>query len=186
MKPAKNKIKALSLRTFLSFLLIVVAIGGAALYYLATGYLRDFATEVGHTVADGTASGKQIEELQVLKGQLSQSQDLVDKANRLFSTSDAYQSQAVTDIQRYASASGVTISKTSFDVPVDQLSTGIGKEFIVTLSSPVSYMSLLRFLDGIEGNLPKLQVMNVGIGRLTNGPSGEVSIDEINITIAVR
>ncbi len=177
---------ARTLRGILGFLLVLVAVIGGGLFYLGTEQLRNYAVEVSHVVADGEASGKQIEGLQVLKGQLSQSQELVNKANLLFATPDSYQSQVVGDLQRYASASGVTITKTSFDVPEGEAIPTGGEAVTVVLASPASYLSVLKFLDGIEGNLPKLQVMNIGLGHLTNGASGDVSVDEIIITVATR
>lgn len=170
-----------SLRAVLSTLLVIVIIGGGALFYFGLGMLRDYSIEVNQTLADASASASQVDELQRLKSQLAQSTSLTDKANQIFSTPQAYQSQALSDVQNYAAASGVRIANTNFE----DASSGT-YVMTLTLRQPVSYKSLITFLHNLEGNLPKLQVTSISLGHVAGGNADSVKTGEIKIGIAVR
>ncbi|MFZ3016595.1 MAG: hypothetical protein WA041_02755 [Candidatus Microsaccharimonas sp.] len=175
--------KATSTRTFLIFLFIVTlgaAVGG---FYLVFEQIKAYAIEVSHSVTDADASGGQIAELQALKQELADREQLVDKANKLFATPDNYQSQSLKDVQKYAQTYGMTILNTKFESTTDGAN---GNIFVITLQSPVSYTKLLQFLDAIEGNLPKMQVTSVSLGRTSSGSAGEVTTEDIKIGISTR
>ena len=179
MKP-KKQFKPQNLRTLLSMLLIVVAGGGAAVFYLGNTIVGDYAVEVNHRLADAEASGKQIEELQTLKSQLAQSNSLVSKANMIFATPGNYQSRAITDLERYAEAAGLVITKTTLD------NARAGRYSVtIQLQQPVSFSRLIGFLNNIEGNIPKMQVSSIKLGPGSDG-SNSVSTGDIKIDISVR
>lgn len=171
-----------SLRTILFVALSLIILGGAGLFYLGLEDIRNYAVEVNHTVADAKASGTQVQELQSLKSQLTQSEQLITKANQMFATPANYQSQAISDLQKYAAISGVSITKTSFDADA----AGPTRTMTVSLRSPVSYTGLIRFLDGIEGNLPKMQVSSINLSHVNGRGADVVNVDDIKLTIAVR
>ncbi|MEO6109659.1 MAG: hypothetical protein ABIP50_01445 [Candidatus Saccharimonadales bacterium] len=186
----KDGMKATSIRSLLTFVIVILILAMAGGFYLGLGKVRTTALDVSHTAADANASGKQIDELQKLKLVLTQSQGLVDKANALFSTPASYQSQALKDVQKYASQSGVTISNTNFDLKEDTKDTptvtNTSKPFSITLKSPVSYTKLLSFLDDIEGNLPKMQVTSIDLSRPTTTGSDNVITGDIKIVVSTR
>ena len=171
-----------ALRGVLLVILIAIMSGGAGLFYIGLNQLREYAVEVNHTAADAQASDTQVQSLQKLKDQLAKSQALVAKANQLFATPESYQSQAVTDINTYASVAGLTVTKTSFDVPTP----GENPVVTVSLKAPVSYAKLINFLSGIEGNLPKMQVTSINLSHVNGGGSDSVAVDDIKIAIATR
>lgn len=179
MKPNKQ-FKPQGLRTLLSVLLVVVALGGGALFYLGNTFVGDYAVEVNHRLADAEASGKQIEELQMLKSQLAQSNSLVSKADKIFATPENYQSTAITDLENYAEAAGVVITKTV----LDNARTG-RYSITVRLQQPVSFSRLIGFLNNIESNVPKMQVSSIKLGPGTNG-SNSISTGDIKIDVSVR
>lgn len=190
-KPIKNN-QATNTRNFLAFLLVVVTIGAAAGFYFGLQIIKEYSLEVTHTVADSSASAKSIDQLSALKQQLADGQPLVAKAEKLFSTPSAYQTQALKDISKYAGEAGITISSIDSANPESgaggsSLSpSGTGYSEIITLQNPVSYTKLLQFLDAIEGNLPKMQITGVTIDRPSNPSGDQVSTDKITITVAVR
>ncbi|MDB5162628.1 MAG: hypothetical protein JWN28_235 [Candidatus Saccharibacteria bacterium] len=179
---AKQPFKPQALRAVLVVVLILIISGGAGLFYLGLIKIQTYAVEVNHTIADAEASGTQIQRLQALKGQLSQSEALISKANQMFANQENYQAQAITDIRNYANAAGLTITKTNFDVQ----EVGANPSMTVSLKSPVSYGKLIQFLDGIEGNIPKMQVTGIGINHVNGGNADTVIVDDIKITIATR
>ena len=182
-KGEAKKMNATTVRNILSFLLVVVVLGTIGGFYYGLQIIRSYSLEVSHAITDSSASGQNVEQLSDLKKQLADGQALVTKANQLFSTPTTYQTQALKDISKYAADSGVTI--TSID-SVDPATSGGALAETITLKSPVSYMSFLKFIDAIEGNLPKMQITGITIGRPAS-PSGDlVSTEKITITVATK
>ena len=171
--------------------MFVVIAGAAAGFYFGLQTIRTYALDVSHTVSDANASGKNVEQLSELKQALADREPLVAKANSLFATEATYQSQVLKDLQKYASDAGITISNTSFDkqsasdtAPIASAVTS--ESVVVTVSSPVSYARLMKFLDELEGNLPKLQVTGISLSRPANATGDLVATDKITITVATR
>jgi len=178
----KNEFRPANLRTLLAVTLVLMALGGGALFYWGVTNVREYAVAVDQRGIDAEASGQQIQELQVLKNQLSQSNSLVAKANKLFATPSNYQSQALNDVRNYANAANLSIAHTSFSTP------GEGGSYAITVAfnEPVTYSQLITFLHQVEGNIPKLQVSELSLKRVENGDANSVSVGDIKIDIAVR
>ena len=181
MKPQKQ-FKPQSLRSILSALLVILVLGGAALFYLGLNLVRDYAVKVDQRLADAEASRLQVGELQLLKGQLAQSNSLVEKANLVFATPGSYQAQVLGDLKKYADAAGLTLGKTTFG------EAGAAGTYTVKVNfgGTVSYSKFIAFLHNIEGNLPKLEVTSLSLGRATNGSPDSIKIEDINISVSVR
>lgn len=182
----ESGMKATSARKLLLSLFVLIIIGGGAGIYFGLEQIKTLAVDVSHTTADAHASEDRIEGLQKLQQALAQRESLISKANKLFTTDTNYQSQALTDIQRYASKTGVAISSTDFNTD-NQGATGLGgRSFTVKLKSPVAYDKLLKFMNAIEGNLPKMQITKIEISR-PSAPSGnDVNVGDISITVSTR
>jgi len=177
----KKPFKPQNLRTLLSVLLAIIVIGGGALFYFGLGIVKEYAVEVDHRLADADASAQQIQGLQTLQGQLSESNSLVEKADRLFATPDTYQSQALNDIKQYADLAGIAINGTSMDDTANGTHT-----VTVTLKNPVSFAAFVNFLNNIEGNLPKLQVSSLSLSHADGNDPDKVQVSEIKIDVLVR
>lgn len=181
----KQAFQATSLRKLLVFLMILIlaaAIGG---FYLGLQQIRAYAVEVSHTTQDASASGAQVDRLRVLEQQLAQTQTLVEKADRIFTTDADYQSQAVKDLQKYASVAGVTISNTDFAQGGDIASQPY-RLVTIRLEQPVSYERVVRFLQLVEGSIPKMQVDSITITRPASASGDQVNVESIGIRISVR
>jgi Tfp pilus assembly protein PilO len=179
---AKQTFKPQTLRTVLLIALMIIIVGGLGLFYLGLNEVRKYAVEVNHSIADAEASNVRVQALQGLKNQLAQSETLIAKANQMFATPDNYQDQAITDTNNYANASGLTIAKISFDDVV----AGVSPTMTVSLKAPVPYSKLIQFLDGIEGNIPKMQVSSIGLTHVNGANADSVAVDDIKIMIATR
>lgn len=185
---------AKTMRGVLAFLLVLIIVGAGAGFYFGLDIVRSYSVEVSHANADATASATNVQDLDQLKTQLANTQTLVSKADQLFSTPDTYQTQALKDISKYATESGVVISSidsantSTTDTNTSTTTPAAGSNYseIVTIQSPVSYANFLKFLDAIEGNLPKMQITGISIGRPADGTPGEITTDKITITVAVR
>lgn len=204
---------ATTLRGVLIFVLVAIIGVGAAGVYFGLQVIRGYATEVTNVSADALASNTLVSDLQALEGTVSQSSNLIDKANRMFSTTQDYQGQALQDVRAYADLAGISISNTSFEAPevetppaTETPSTGatdpttgatttpaapvqptpLQNVIVVTLNSPVSYAQLLKFIDAIEGNLPKMQIKELNIQRPTNASGDLVEVEPIVIQVLTR
>ncbi|HEY8886730.1 MAG TPA: hypothetical protein VIM31_04515 [Candidatus Microsaccharimonas sp.] len=190
MKNSKSKMtQATTTRNILATTLVIVIIGAAVGFYFGLQLIRGYALEVTHAVTDSHASGQNIDELSKLQQQLADGQGLVAKADALFSTPATYQTQALKDISKYASEAGVSIS--SIDSAKSDTATGAATTApdyseTITIQSPVSYAKFLKFLDAIEGNLPKMQITGITIGRPTIQAGDQITTDKITVTVSTR
>ena len=175
----KKRFRPHELRTLLAVLFVAIVLGGAVGFYWGLDMVRQYAHAVNQQLADADKSGDQIQELQSLRNQLSQSTALIEQANLMFATPTTYQSQAINDIENAANAAGVDVASTNFsDSEASTLS--------VTLNQPVQYGQFIQFLTNIEGNLPKLQVTSLVINQSSNPNAGTINVGEIKIKVAVR
>ena len=182
-----SPIKAVTVKKILSFTMILIIVGSAAGFYFGLQIIRSYALEVSRTVQDSNASGTNIEQLSSLKTALSEREALVAKAATLFATKNNYQSQSLKDVQKYANLAGLTISSTEFDTPPTVgAPPAASQSVVVTLQNPISYSKLIKFLDAIEGNLPKMQVTGVNLSRPPSSTADTIVTDKITITVATR
>lgn len=187
MKNTEQRSRTTMTRNFLAFLLVLVVIGTSAGFYFGLQFVKAYAVDVSHTVADANASGGNVTRLSTLKNQLAAKENLIAKANKLFSTPDTYQTQALKDVSKYAKEAELTISNIESTNPDG--AAGLASERYsetITLKSPVSYIKFLQFLDAIEGNLPKMQVTGISIDRPINPSGDQISTDTITITVATK
>lgn len=171
-----------SLKALLATLLVVVAFGGAGLFYLGLNYVQEYAVKVNHSTQDADASAKQVQALQLLRTQISEGGGLITKANQLLASPETYQTQVLTDLNTYAARSNVKIDSTEFGDP-----SADGKHTItVRLQNPVTYTGLITFLDNIEGNVPKLQVTSIQLSHTSTNPAANVTVGDIKIQVMTR
>ena len=180
----KSKMTASKLRGILSFLIVLTLGLSAAGFYYAQGWLSELAVSVSHTIADSTTSGNNVQALNKLQVELSSRQDIIARANNILTSRQTYQTQAVGDLTAYARATGVSISNYTFPASTDSASTPT-TTITITLGNPVSYVSLLKFMKAIEGSLPKMQILNINIGRIA-GDSQSVRVDQLTVAISTR
>lgn len=187
MKP--SKLTAVSLRAFLATMIVLIIILAGVGFYFTQDWLRSYSRTVGQAVADSISTGNDIQNLQKLQKELEERQDTIVKASSLITSTQTYQSQAIQDLKTYASLSGVAISNFTFTPVTATPTTGAAAStaatsgVTVTLTSPVGYTSLLKFLTLIEGNIPKMQVSSMSLGRIS-GSSDSVKIDTITIEVS--
>lgn len=178
-----SKLTAVSLRGILATMIVLmIALAGVGFYFAQT-WLRDYSKTVGQAVADSISTGNDIQNLQKLQGELEERQDTIAKASNLITSTQTYQSQSIQDLKTYAAISGVAISNFSFTTIGATASASSGSGVTVTLSSPVPYTSLLKFLTLVEGNIPKMQVSSMSLGRIA-GSADSVKIDTITIEVS--
>lgn len=183
----KSGMTAKTLRSILSVLIFVLIALSVVGFYFAQNWLLEFAVSISHTVADSNASGNNLQSLSQLERELADRQDVIVKASTLIAPIGTYQSQAIQDLNKYASDAGISISNYSFTQPgaaTPTLKTASGSSLITaTLASPISYTKLLKFMNSVESNLPKMQISSVNLGRVNGGNNDSVRIDQLTIEV---
>lgn len=179
----QKKFKAQNLKSILTVVLVFVALGAGAAFYFGIENLRAYATEVDKRTQDATASSTQIDQLQRLKTEIAQNQSLIDRANTIFSTPDNYQSQALTDIKNHADQAGLSIASTQFGTSDSNAAT---RTITIKLNAPVSYTKLITFFNGIENNIPIMQVSSATLTHVEAGNSDSVTVGDIEISMSVK
>lgn len=185
----KSKMNAITLRRILATS-IVLLIGLASVgFYFAQNFLHDFATSVGQTVAQSKTTDNSLQSLNTLQTKLAGEQDIINKTNTIFASTANYQTQSVQDLITYAAATGITISNYTFPAASATSTSGTDNipltQVTLTLVSPVSYTNLLRFMADIEGNLPKMQITSLNLGRV-DGDNASVQIQQLTVAVYTR
>lgn len=185
MSNEDKSFKATNLRGILIFIMVAVIGASVAGFWYGLQQIRAQAIDVNHAAQDANASNEKVEQIQVLQQQLAQAQTLVAKADKLFASPEGYQSQAIKDLQRYAAEAGVSISSTDFP-PADPAALGTTRQVVVTITQPVSYARLIRFLQLIETSIPKMQVQGVTVSRPAQASGDLVNVEPLTINISVQ
>lgn len=115
----------------------------------------------------------------------------VNKANSLLASSQSYEDQTKKDLDTYATNSNITISSTSFseisqvtDIP--GLSLSLQHSIVsISLSNPVKFNDLIKFLKSIETNLPKLQPSEIKISPVS-GSDEMVNVESLKVEVYIR
>jgi hypothetical protein len=198
---------ATSLRLTLSISLFAIMIITGVLFYFIDGQLRTFATDVSHTALDASASQNTVQTLQKIQRELTNDKDIIAQANSIVADSQSYQyqDQIVSDLNRYASTSGIKITNLDFSASTSTGSPSSGKapttapgttaptapsgvkttSVAVTMENPIGYGNFLQFLRSIEDNLTKMQVQKISLSKGTGG-NDDVSSDVLTIQVYVR
>lgn len=198
---------ATGLRLTLSISLFVIVIVTGVLFYFIDRQLENVATDVSHTVIDANASQNTVQTLQKIQRELADDKDIITKANSIVADSQSYQyqDQIVSDLNRYAGASGIVITNIDFSATTSGTGststnktqttpgtaapttpTGVKSTSVaVTMKNPIGYSNFLKFLRSIEDNLTKMQVQKISLSKGT-GSNSDISSDVLTIQVYVR
>jgi hypothetical protein len=146
--------------------LIVVLLGsfGAGAWWVQ-GILAEKVRETDHAKIDAELSATEVQQLKQLDKQLDEQEDIVERAKQIAANSAQYQyqDQVIQDVSSYAARYGIQVSTFDFSTAKTTASAGGAKKtpFTVTLKGPLSFVTFMRFLRDIEGNLTKIQVTSL-------------------------
>jgi hypothetical protein len=184
---SRSKLKPTGLRTGLATFLVIIALGGGIGFYYGYQYLSNLGDNT--KVAIENALGSQAannQEVTKLQEEVEAKQDIGTKAANFVVPASDYQTQAIEDINRYASRYNVSVSNYGFESSNTPLNSGVNTAVItVTLENPISFTNLMRFIRGIETNTPKLQPQGISIDRSQSGGSS-VRVEPLKIEVYTR
>lgn len=178
-------------------IVLIIGLTGVG-FYFAQEYLSKIALEVNNIVLTSTAGNGDSQSVSELQKAISDRQVAVTKANAIITPAGTYTEQIISDLNKIASQSGVTIANYAFanasatgatpDTTAKPTTTISGvqvKTATVTLGSPLSYTSLLEFIRLVETNLPKMQISGVTIAR-DAGSANSVTVQPLTIEVYTR
>lgn len=189
-----KQLKATTLRTFLIVSIILLLTMSVVGFYFIQNYLRDLAINNLSQDTSVITTSKTASDAKAIQAEVTKYQGIGNKSSSFFASSQTYQNQITNDLKSYASVSGVNISNLSFDqstlpgssTKATSSSSGLNsKNVVITIESPVQFTKLMKFIKGIESNLPKMQVSNISITPSSTSKE-TVSVDPITIDYYVR
>lgn len=212
-----NELTPIRLRLILAVLLILLSAAAVGVFMVGYNQIKLHASTAQDVAAKAQVSQSSLDNLRTTKKLLEENKSAVARADQLVSQSKSYvyQDQIISDINRYASEAGLSITNITFTdaktTPVSaptttatsaatsaggaspSLTTAASPAGVksmtaaVTLKNPVDYNNMLTFIHLLEESLFKMQVSEIGLSRSSdqNKPDG-VSSDVLTIEVYVR
>ena len=191
---SSKTLKASSLqKTLIVIVLVAISISAVGFYYIQNT-LKETAISVGKSITASAASGNtNTDTAKSLQLKIEAAEPAIAKADALYSTESSYQNQMTTDITAYALNANIKISGYTFGTKSvatttpnseKSLSDNGTSSMTLSLENPVQFASLMRFLQSIETNIPKMQITNLKITKGAN--SGFVTVDPIIIEAYIK
>jgi hypothetical protein len=184
----KANMTSTTLRGILIAAVFIALAGASAGFYVGLGWIRSYTEEVNTVIIASAESGDTVSSINIIQEQLAKQQEIITAANSLFALSTNYQTQAITDIYRYADKTGITVTDIKFDetsAAQPSSSSLITRPITASLEGQVPYTNLLQFMKYIETSVPKIQIGSIDLSRPTDG-SKNVSISSISLRMYVR
>lgn len=183
-------------------LLIIISAGLILLgYQTVSGY----GAQVSSTVAVSSSDEKTLKDLEIISKALDEQRPIVEKSKGIIadkSNTYAYQRQIIQDITRYANKAGIQVTSFTFAAAAGtgtassapaaapapgaatatSMPAGLSPVSItVALSGGVSYTTLYKFLQLLEGNLLHMEIENLNLSRPTGTETASISSLTIRI-----
>lgn len=200
----KRALTARRLRIILIVTMVLVILGaGGGFIYAKTG-LDSYVASIRQLNADADSGNSNIVTLKNLKTKLEQEQTLINKTHAIIADNSTYADTIINSITDIANSSGVAMTSLEFVDDAAAATTGTAapatttpaapsttpvlagvtkKSITVTLKSPLSYSSLMKFLAGIEMSTPKMQINTVTLSKDTGD---NVATQAFTIQVYVR
>lgn len=192
MKKTKGGLKATSLRKAMSSAVFIIISTSAVGFYFGQDWLGKYATQVDQTTSGASASGSSSQALSQLQEEIAKNKSVSAKAVSILASSQNYQSKIIDDLNKYASASSISIAGYNLTQPstagedASAAISGVKSNFVtITLNNPIPMKNLLQFFKAIETNLPKMQITGI---NLAPSPSSKdnVTIEPLTIEVYTR
>ncbi|HJP80867.1 MAG TPA: hypothetical protein VJ841_00520 [Candidatus Saccharimonadales bacterium] len=197
---------ATKLRLILSSTLILIAVATAGAFIYFYGPLQSFAVEANHASVDAAASENNLATLQKVKEFLAKNSSVVERAQEIVADSKSYQyqDQIITDLNKFASASGLSITNVDFagaNPVAPSTSTGSQQQTqaaqpaasslrstsaTITLKTPVDYNAYLNFVHAIEQNLTKMQISKLSLSHDEAAGGNAIISEALKIEVYIK
>ncbi len=161
---------------FTMFGLIALIIGsGFGLYVLGRNLISENAAGVAETVAELKRHQDEFNRIDSLRSQMKEIEDIKPIIEEISANNqdNRYQEKIIQTFNDYASRSGLTIASISFQI--DAKTAAASKQAIISnisFDGEIDYNNLLKFIKYTEIGLPRMQIINLTINKITNTEKG--------------
>ena len=146
------------------------------------------------------SSQKTLDTLASAEQQLDSQESTVKKAGQLVAVDSSYQDQVIKDITNYAQLAGMQVRSFSFESAAPAAGAAANtaqaaptavagttsERVTISLVTPISYSSLLRFLQLVDGNVLQLKAESLNISTAVMPEEGvEPQVDTSTLTFEV-
>jgi hypothetical protein len=185
----KKTFDSTTVRTILIILTVILTAGLVGGYFYVQDKLSGYASEVGKTTSE-LAAKENTEKQAGLDTALAQYKPSVDKAAAFVAPSGSYLGIVTSDLRKYASETGVELSDISpAQAPAIQVNPGViglQTSYVkVTIKNPASFTGLMEFINGIETNLPKMQLTGINLTH-ASGDADRINVDPLIIKVYIK
>lgn len=187
-------------RIILIVLISLIALLHIAAIILGYNFLKGTSGEVTKAVNKSEKLSKEISQLQLAESILKKKQDTINLSKKLTSEIKeyAYQKQIIYDTIAYASRVGVGVKGFTFigegSAPGSSASKNPKGKVIgsvtthpvtVSLGEQLNYVSFLRFLKYLEGNLTQTHAQEITFSISNKNPNA-IEVQSINLEVYTR
>lgn len=171
----KSNLEATTLRAVMIvafFMIVGLLVVGI---YFGQNWISNLAAETSSNTSSEPATGNYGGlSLSQLQKEITNNQTAATKADSIIASNKDYTNRINQDLNKYASITGVSIENCDFNqsadtikslTPISGLQLNSAK---LTLGNPVKFTNLIRFLELIESNIPKIQVTSIDINQAVN------------------
>lgn len=195
-----SALKPSNFRIILIVLISLIALLHIAAIILGYNFLKNTSGEVVKAVNKSEKLSKEISQLQLAESVLKKKQNTIKLSKELTSEVKeyAYQKQIIYDTIAYASRVGVGVkgftftgegvasgSSTSQTKKGKAIGSVVAHPVTVSLSEQLDYVSFLRFLKYLEGNLAQTHAQEVTFSISNKNPNA-IEVQSINLEVYTR
>lgn len=179
------------LRLVLIGCIVIMVVGFGAGGWWVQQLLAEKVRDTDHTRIEAEVAQTELQQLRRLSQQIAEQKDVVERAKQIAGTNAqfGYQDQVINDITSYANRHGIQIGVIDFGAANTVSKTaevnGAKKtSFNVSLRGPLPYESYLRFMQDLENNLTKIQVISMTLSPDKNPKN--VTNPTINLEVYIK
>ena len=203
-----GQLTASKLRLILLGSAVILVLASAGLIILGQQAVSSYGKEVSSTVAVSSSDEKTLQDLEIVSRALASQKPIVDKSKLIIADKNntyTYQKQVIQDITRYADMAGVQVVGFTFaetggvttgapataaastpaaGTKAGGIATPAGVTPVnvtVALGGDVSYDTLYKLLQLLEGNLLRMEIESLDLSR----PSGTEASAISSLTIRI-
>lgn len=185
----KAGLQATSLRKAMISIIVVLVILASVGFYFGQDWLTKYAADVDQTASGSSVSGSNPQALSDLRDEITKNQPIGAQASALVASSQNYQNKIISDLNTYASSTGISIVGYNLTQPATAgtaaIISGVKSNFVtITLNNPIPIRSLLQFFKAIESNLPKMQITGISIS--SSSTKDNVTVDPLTIEVYTK
>ncbi len=186
----KSQLKAVYLRTSMQIavlLIITILVGG---FYVTQNWLNDMAIR-SNASSKINSNNLTPPELDLLKNEMSKQKTAIEKTSNIVTSKSNYKNKIQQDINQYASKNNISIANFRLtqqpaDKSTSPIINGIKSNYIVvTIKNPVKFADFIKFIKGIETNIPKINLTGINISRKTD-QDGYIKVEPLIMKFFMR